>query len=235
MEELNILSIFSQGMVAFWWAIPLILLGWLIESSWFKGKLGEFLVNKAFKKYLDPDTYFVLHNVTLPTEDGSTQIDHIVVSRFGIFVVETKNMSGWIFGSADNRKWTQSFHRRKFTFQNPLRQNFKHLKAVSVLTDIPDSKIHSLVIFTGSAKFKTGMPANVTRRTGGIKYIRSFDRELLSSNEASKAVDAIQAGRLAPGLSTDRKHLDGLARKHHAPTCSQCGSKMVKRTAKKAF
>jgi len=46
--------------------------------------------------FLPKEQYTVLHNITLPTDDGTTQIDHIVVSRFGVFVVETKNMKGWI-------------------------------------------------------------------------------------------------------------------------------------------
>ncbi|MDZ7854092.1 MAG: nuclease-related domain-containing protein [Halomonas sp.] len=76
------------------------------------------------------ETYKPIHNVTLPTPDGSTQIDHIFVSRFGIFVVETKNMKGWIFGDKDQAQWTQKIYRKSFRFQNPLRQNYKHVKSL---------------------------------------------------------------------------------------------------------
>ena len=48
------------------------------------------------------------------------------VSVFGVFVVETKNMGGWIFGSERNREWTQVFpNAEKYKFQNPLRQNYR--------------------------------------------------------------------------------------------------------------
>ena len=63
--------------------------------------LGEFLVNFLLTKFLPKEHYTLIKNVTLPTDDGTTQIDHIVVSEFGLFVIETKNMKGWIFGSAN--------------------------------------------------------------------------------------------------------------------------------------
>jgi len=58
------------------------------------------LVNLSARHFLDKSRYHLIKNVTLPTEDGTTQIDHILISEFGVFVVETKNMKGWTFGSA---------------------------------------------------------------------------------------------------------------------------------------
>lgn len=92
-----------------------------------KGRMGEHLVIKGLEKHLYPNEYTIINDVTLPLEDsGTTQVDHIIVSRFGIFVIETKNMSGWIFGNEKQAKWTQTIHRSKHQFQNPLRQNYKH-------------------------------------------------------------------------------------------------------------
>jgi len=80
------------------WVIPVLLLGLLLRSPWFKGMIGEAWGTFAAWVRLPADNYHRIHNVTLPTPDGTMQIDHIFVSRFGIFVVETKNMKGWIFG-----------------------------------------------------------------------------------------------------------------------------------------
>lgn len=88
---------------AFWYLIPLVILGGIIKSPQFKGWVGESLVNLSARLFLDKNTYHLIRNVTLPTEDGTTQIDHIIVSPYGVFVVETKNMKGWIFGSAKQR------------------------------------------------------------------------------------------------------------------------------------
>ena len=101
-------------------------------KSLVKGFLGELAVTTAKKLFLDAETYFDINNITIPTSNGTTQIDHVIVSRYGIFVVETKNMDGWIFGSESQAEWTQSLPGgRKFKFQNPLRQNYRHTKALS--------------------------------------------------------------------------------------------------------
>ena len=67
-------------------------------KSFVKGWIGEAASALTQKVLLDPKIYTSIHNVTLQTGNGTTQIDHIIVSRHGIFVVETKNMDGWIFG-----------------------------------------------------------------------------------------------------------------------------------------
>lgn len=90
--------------------LPLLLLVILARTAWFKGLLGEFLVNLSVHLFLDKSDYLLIKNVTLPSEDGTTQIDHIIVSRYGIFVVETKNMKGWIFGSERQRQWNPKIY-----------------------------------------------------------------------------------------------------------------------------
>lgn len=233
MGDQNLQTLLYLGFATFWWAIPLAILWFVAETSWFKGKLGEFLVARSFKKHLDPETYTVLHDVTLPVRGGTTQIDHIVVSPFGIFVIETKNMSGWIFGSPNEKQWTQTFHRKKFRFQNPLRQNYKHLKAASEVTGLPEDKLHSVVIFTGAAKFKTTLPANVTRRASGVFYIRTRREPMLSDLEVSEAVSSLRSSSLERGFATDREHVRNLKLKSEQPLCPACGGEMVKRTTKR--
>ncbi len=100
-DTTTILMQLLKALSASWFVLLVLIIGivWLIRSSWFKGLIGEFKVNLALKLGLSGEKYLLLKNVTLPTEDGSTQIDHIVVSQFGVFVIETKNYTGWIFGT----------------------------------------------------------------------------------------------------------------------------------------
>ncbi|WP_305927950.1 nuclease-related domain-containing protein [Bacillus mycoides] len=95
-----------------------------------KGKAGEKLVKRILSK-LNPESYYVLHDVTVHTEYGdTTQIDHIVIAETGVFVIETKNYEGWIYGDEKAARWTQGIFRKKHSFQNPFRQNYKHTKAI---------------------------------------------------------------------------------------------------------
>lgn len=206
--------IVNQVYSLLWWLVPLAIAASLIKSAWFKGLVGEALVKLAAKIGLPRKTYHPIHNVTLPTRDGSTQIDHVFVSRYGIFVVETKNMKGWIFGSERQAQWTQKIFKKNFRFQNPLRQNYKHVKALEgLLKVVPASAFHSVVVFTGDSTFKTPMPANVTKGAGYIRYIRSFKEPVLTDEQVQVVVDRIQSGRLAPSWKTNRDHVRNLRKR----------------------
>lgn len=174
MLQLDLLQIFKPLL----WVLPIIVLIGIAKSPWFKGIIGEALVKLAAKIRLPVDTYVPIHDVTLLSMDASssdtTQIDHIFVSKYGIFVVETKNYKGWIFGNEKQAQWTQKLYKKSYRFQNPLRQNYKHQKALQVLLDIPLDKIHSVIAFMGEATFKTPMPKSVTRGGGYVRYIKSF-------------------------------------------------------------
>lgn len=230
----------SEALSQLWWLLPLLVLAAVImevlRSSWLKGILGEALVRFAAKLKLPTETYHRIHNVTLPTPDGTTQIDHIFVSRFGIFVLETKNMKGWIFGGEKQAQWTQTLFKTSFKFQNPLRQNYRHVKALEAALDVAPETIHSVVVFSGESTFKSPMPANVTRGLGYISYIKSFREPVLSESEVQSVVAQIESGRLDPSRETHRKHVQQLKNRSDPSAgrkCPKCGSDMVLRTAKR--
>lgn len=218
-----------------WWLIPIILLIGILKSPWFKGVTGETLVRLAARLRLPSDTYHPIHNVTLQTPDGSTQIDHILVSRFGVFVIETKHMKGWIFGSENDAQWTQKIFRSSFKFQNPLRQNYKHVKALEAALDMPADVIHSVIVFSGDATFKTHLPANVVRGGRYVGYIKTFQQPVISEAQVREVLARIQAVRLPESRATRRDHIENL-RSRRDPSaernCPRCGSRMVLRTVK---
>lgn len=218
------------------WLVPIALIICILQSPWFKGLLGEALVKFSAKLWLPEETYHRIHNITLPTPDGTTQIDHIFVSRFGVFVVETKNMKGWIFGGEYQAQWTQKIYKKSFRFQNPLRQNYRHVKALESALDISPEVIHSVVVFAGQSKFKSSMPANVTQGGGYIRYIRSFSEPVLSEPEVLGVLSRINSGRLAPTRETHRQHVQQLRSRPNPATarqCPKCGGVMTLRTAKR--
>jgi restriction system protein len=115
--------IVHQVLRSMWWIFPLTVIIGILRLPIVKGYFGELIVRLLAHWRLDKSIYHPVHNVTLATPDGTTQIDHVFVSRFGIFVVETKNMQGWIFGGANQAQWTQKIYKKSYKFQNPLRQN----------------------------------------------------------------------------------------------------------------
>jgi len=200
-----------------------VLLGALVAGFWMLGRFrrtvvenqGEAAVRRALTQNFSGTAYHLLNNITLPFEDGTTQVDHVLVSKYGIFVIESKHYSGWIFANAAWPTWTQVIFYYKQKFQNPLRQNYKHIKAIQKALDfVPSEHIHSLVAFTGNAVFKTERPAGVFDVAGLIQHIGQFTTEVLTENRLQFCVGRLECHRKIISGKTDVEHQEYLNRKH---------------------
>ncbi len=198
-----------------------------------KGWFGEIGVSLGQKLFLNKQIYHQLNNVTIGSKNGTTQIDHIIVSIYGIFVTETKNFSGWIFGDKKGKVWTQSLYGKKSKFQNPLHQNYRHIKVLQEFLELEVKYFHSIVMFIGESAFKSEMPPNVLDR-GYISYIKSKKIELFTEGEVSNIIEALQTGRFPKSFKTGREHIHSLKRRYSSTAlCPKCGGELVERTAKK--
>lgn len=230
------------------------------------GAFGEWLLHVMLVAKLDKSRFRILRNVMLPTENGATtQIDHIVVCAGGVFVIETKTYgnndtrkrpgSCWIFGSPGDREWTASYPRgRKFRFQNPIRQNFKHIATLFDCLGIPREYFKSVVAFAGMAKFKTEMPPDVMHFADVPGYIQAHEKDdLVKLEQIPEVAEAILSWQAT--LTRERKaaHVENLRKSHPprqaspippasaeptqggdaaVPVCPKCGAPMVLRTRK---
>jgi hypothetical protein len=180
---------------------------------------GEALTSRAALANFGPPDYHLMNHVTLQMKDGTTQVDHILVSRFGVFVIETKDYKGWIFANATQANWTQVVYKFKFKFQNPIFQNFRHVCAVQGLLDfLPPGAIKSVVVFTGDATFKTEIPEGVFGISGLIDYLRGHAVEVMSLNRMQFCVGRLETARLAISGQTDVEHVQSLERRHGSAT-----------------
>jgi restriction system protein len=176
---------------------------------------GEAAVRSLLSDRFSSTDYHLLNNVTLPDGDGTTQIDHVLVSRYGIFVLEAKHYTGWLFGNATAANWTQVIYGKHYKFQNPVRQNYKHVKAIQQLLDfVPADGIHSIVVFSGDAIFKTPRVAGVVALGELVDHVQAFSAEVLSANRVQFCVGRIECVRKALTRQTDVEHVAHLQRKY---------------------
>ena len=205
----------------------------MVIEAFIKGRLGEQKTKLVHKLFLDKEIYHQINNVIMETKLGTTQIDQIIVSKYGIFVIETKNYKGWIFGSEKDKLWTVLTLNKRFknknTFQNPLNQNYKHTKAVADSLNIPEDKIHSVVVFWGGCEPKTIFPENVIfgNHTG---YIKSKKEVLLSDKEVATAWSNLLIIKSNTPLLAGISHVKSLKQRYASNTiCPKCGAPLVKR------
>jgi len=208
-----------------------------------KGKCGEIAVALFLKFGLDSRLYRVLNDVMIPDQDGgTTQIDHIVLSPFGLFVIETKNMKGWIFGNSNESQWTQSLFKKKYRFQNPFRQNHKHIMCLSELTGLSPQFFQHIIVFVGDCSIKTreNLPDSLVENGPSlIRFMKTFSDIHFSEDDLDQIQHAILQGRIQNTLRNKRTHVAYINEIKDAktapssPVCPRCGSPMVKRECQK--
>jgi restriction system protein len=196
-----------------------------------KGWVGEQLTTFGMWLRLDENTYRRIDDIILPSNNGTTQIDHVLVSIYGIFVIETKNLQGWIFGSENDATWCQSIYGHKTRFQNPLRQNHRHVECLVQFLGLERALFHSIVFFIGECEFKTTMPAHVLC-SGLGNYVERFRNPLLGLPQVAEIESRLRDLKANSGVRKS-DHLASLEHRHtSATTCPKCGGKLVQRTAR---
>ncbi|MFC3343086.1 nuclease-related domain-containing protein [Paenibacillus abyssi] len=122
-----------------------------VESSRI-GELGEHKINIQLDQL--PKDCRYLSDIMIrnsKSRTGYSQIDHAVISPFGLFVIETKNYNGEIKGSRDDTYWTVN---NRFKMYNPLKQNYGHIKALeSTIKGYPNLTFVSMISFTMRCRF----------------------------------------------------------------------------------
>jgi hypothetical protein len=176
-------------------------------------------------EWLDPNVYHQFKGLVVPTSRGSAEIDHLIVSKYGLFVIELKDYSGWIFGDKADAKWTAVHFKKKFWFQNPLRQNFSHVMALQELLGIGRDKMHQAVVFRGDFEFKTPIPAGVLCHDYR-SWVESHTRVLLLDDEVTRAAMTLKKIADDEPISIET-HIDTLRERFSSDSvCPVCGGEL---------
>ncbi len=164
-----------------------------IYAPQIKGYWGEKRVAKILDS-LPKEQYRVINNVLIKKGDNETaQIDHIVISNYGIFSIETKNYKGLITGSEFAQQWTKYMGKKKYKFQNPIRQNYGHIKALEKALELKKDNIISLIVFAQGAKLKVSCKTPVVNNSSLNKTIKSYQDQKFSAEQVDTIVNKINA------------------------------------------
>ena len=227
----TILILCSVGFVAL-----IILLRILLPG---KGKRGEMSVASILKRLPEED-YKVINDLMLKMGNWTSQIDHVVVSKYGVFVIETKNYQGWITGGENSDSWTQNIYGHKYQLHNPVHQNESHLKALrKTLGDEGSIRMIPIVAFSNQATLRVKTEyATVTYFYYLKKVIKSYTEEVLSPEQVSRIYNTLVAANVVD--KQERKEHVKEARQQAVKKkmkvangiCPRCGGKLVERKGK---
>lgn len=191
----------QQVLLHLLWIVPLVLLIFFLASPRFRGDIAETRTRRVLAAGLEKNRYTVFNNLLIPSSGGTTLIDHVVISKFGIFVLESQYARGWISGTEVQGQWKQTFLGRFTHFDNPMHRNRLKQEALEKLLGFPASRFHPIVVMTGHKGFKTSQPEKVVEPEKLLAFMRKKAQPLLSGEQADQALKIIDELKLKPAHS----------------------------------
>lgn len=202
-----------------------------------KGWFGETAV-AVILAGLDKDEYKVINDTLLKTEYGSSQIDHIIVSIYGIFVIETKNYKGWIYGNEYSDQWTKNMYGKKYMFRNPIKQNYGHVKALETILDLKEDDFIPIVVFSVDSELKVKTKKPVIYTVNLNKEIRKYQDKKFTQEQVEYLSNKILKLNINSRESR-KEHISNIKTeivekksKIDNGICPRCGGVLVERSGK---
>lgn len=231
--EMLIMELFIKQPM-FWILIIFAVLSTIFYKK-ISGFMGEFWVKTELRK-LPKDKYIILNDILIKSSKGTHQIDHIVISKFGIFVIEMKNYDGLITGDEYKENWTQHFGKKKYYFNNPFHQNYGHIMALQEILNIDKNNFISIVCVSNKAKLKVNSKKIV--QTEYINdMIMSYQKEMLDIdlNEIKGKIEQkniIEKKARANHVKCIKSNIKKNEIKEKNMICPKCGNELIKRNGK---
>ncbi len=226
-----------------WWAFALVIALALFRGlilPKLKGKAGEKRVASILDK-LPKEKYTTINDLIIKDENGLHQIDHLIVSTYGIFIIETKNYKGIIYGNEFEDYWTQNIYGNRCKFKNPIHQNYGHFKTVeTLLKDKYDIPIFPIVAFSSNGKLRVKATKSTVLYINEIKrHIESISVEEKISIEDMKSILNILDSAKTSGVQAKKEQVAEAKQKKQETEqkiaigiCPRCGGNLVERNGK---
>lgn len=207
---------------------------WLVD----KGKLGEKMIEGELNTISGDKK--IINDIMFNDNGKSRQIDHIAITKQGVFVIETKNYNRPIYGRETSTEWREYIGKKYYTFKNPIHQNYGHLQIVKNILEGITDQVFPIVVFAKrpNLKLKVEVTSPVLKQEELVKYILK-QKEVLNTQKIEEIYQILIQNQITD-KQTKKLHkenvqyyvqyLDGIAQNGN---CPRCGAKLVKRHSKK--
>lgn len=228
MEQVLFLLIAVAVGVAIYFLVKL-----LPSQAEYLGWHGEQQVFSILNKL--PDEYFIWNDIVLQRNGYSIQIDHVVISPYGIFVIETKNYTGRIYGNDMSDQWTKNMYGYKYYFENPLKQNHSHVKALANLFCLSENSFIPIVVFLHGADLRCNTQSAVIYASQLLDVIYSHNTTIMTISDVQRLADILNVATIETEDSRTEhlnKVYESIRFKNsqiHNGICPKCGGHLVER------
>lgn len=182
--------------------IVILVLYLAIKGNSLKGKAGEKVVANILEQI--PGNKKIINDIMINDNGKSRQIDHIFINKNGIFVIETKNYAGNIYGKETSNEWSQYLNEKRFDFKNPIFQNYAHKQIVSKVVETEDNII-PVIVFTRRCNLKVQTVKNAVLYTSQLQSFILNQNVKLKDSEIDEYYNKIMENRIT-NEETIRNH-----------------------------
>ena len=148
-------------------------------TSWVKGYDGEKEVGKQLKHL--PDEYRLYHSV--PLGDKGWDIDHLVVSKYGIFILNTKNFPGSTVYTDNNELFYDGVK-----YPDILNKLQNDVKDLSEKLSVSRDKIHNGLVVLCRELNVLGSYLDITAKVSDIVSSIEKYKEIVFSDQEFEAI-----------------------------------------------
>ena len=217
----------------FWIFIIVVIIAVLFYKQ-IVGFMGELWTKEALLK-LDKNEYKILNNIMIEVNGITHQIDHIIISKYGIFVIETKQYNGYITGNEYDKNWCLKAGTKKIYINNPMHQNYGHVIALSQKLNLPQDKFIPIICIPSTAKVNVKSKIPVARNYNLVEIIKSY-RDIIIE-EPEKILEILKLSNISDRKKKKEhikyaKEVTELKKENSIGKCPKCGGILVLRTGK---
>lgn len=217
-------------------AIVFLAIYFYVHNAELRGYLGEKWISLKLNK-LSYD-YYVFNDVYININGRSIQIDHVIISVYGIFVIETKNYKGWITGSENSDYWTQNIYGNKYQFRNPIKQNYSHIAGLMGLFGLPQDVFIPIVVFLNNASLNCNTNKAVINSRHLLDFIGHYSTPIFNHGQMSWYVQQLSdlnntnRNRKRTHIHNIREDINERDHLIEKGICPICKGKLVERQGK---
>lgn len=219
--------------------LVIVIEGYLKNSIYVKGKVGEKEVANVLTNINGYNR--IINNILINDNGKSRQIDHIAITEYGVFVIETKNYKGVIYGDAKHNEWTQYINRKGYKFNNPIHQNYAHVKVVAGILNISEENIYNVVVFTSNSRLKVKKQNDIIIHTNKLIETITKKDKIFKTFDIDKSYHDLLENRIT-NQEIIKEHNEDV--KHYVEyknelaesgTCPRCYGELIKRKGRKGY
>lgn len=215
--------------------IGLLALKLYLSSPKTKGRIGENQVADILGDCKDGSQYVINDLLFIDNKGSSRQIDHIVINEYGIWVIETKNYKGNIYGNESQRQWTQvlAYGNVRNQFYNPIKQNTTHIYSLAEKLNVKRYLFHNVIVFPDNTDI-TGISSSRVYHMSELRHLINNGNICIPTDALKGLYNKILSLRSNEKIDLDEhiENIHEMQRRVKRGICPRCGGKLVLRNGK---